>query len=215
MISMVVFSVLNLFEVLMKSLLKFVVKKVTSMSIFLLLHPRIPLPWLSDNLMVKRNKKTNGVIIVSIRITRRLRVGNLLTSLLIGSLVIFVVLIVKVFSTTSNFATASNPNLPFSPTQLDQLNKLLIGSMTSLMAHGTALDSITTTSTKTEPWIIDSNASNHMTGTRSFFSDFSSYRGDLLVKIADGSFTHVSSVGTVCLSDTFCLSNVVHVPLLS
>ena len=98
MIPVVVFLVLNLFQVLMKSLLKFVVKKVASMSCFLLLHPWIPLPWLSDSLMAETNKKTNnGVIIVSVRITQRLHVGNFMASLLIRSLVIFVVPIVKVF----------------------------------------------------------------------------------------------------------------------
>ena len=102
--------------------------------------------------------------------------------------------------------TASNPDLPFYPTQLDQLSKLLIGSTTSLMAHGTALASIAAPSTKTKP---------HMMGTRSFFSDYSLYLGDWLVKIVDGSFTHVAGVGTVRLNDTFCLSNVPHVPLLS
>ena len=54
-----------------------------------------------------------------------------------------------------------------------------------------------------------------MTGTCSFFSHYSSYLGDRLVKIVDGSFTYVASVGTIWLNDTFCLSNVLHVPLLS
>ena len=98
MIFVAVFLVLNLFHVLMKSLLKFVMKKAASMPCFLLLHPQIPLPWLSDSLVVETNQKTNtGVITVNVRIIRRLRVGNFMASLLIGSLVIFVVPIVKVF----------------------------------------------------------------------------------------------------------------------
>ena len=84
------------------------------------------------------------------------------------------------------------------------------------MAYGTTLTSIAAPSTKTEPWIIDSGVSDHMTGTRSFFfSDYSLYLGDRLVKIADGSFTHVVGVGTFWLNDTFFFSNVLHVPLLS
>ena len=65
--------------------------------------------------------------------------------------------------------TASNPDLPFSLTQLDQLSKLLASSAISLMAHGTALASIAAPSTKMEPWIIDFGASDHMTGTHSIF----------------------------------------------
>ena len=83
------------------------------------------------------------------------------------------------------------------------------------MAHGTAIASIVAPSTKTEPWIIDSGASDHMTGTRSFVYDYSPYLGGQLVKIVDGSFTHVAGVGTVWLNDTFFLSNVLHVILLS
>ena len=71
------------------------------------------------------------------------------------------------------------------------------------MAHGIALASIVAPSTKTEPWIIDFGASDHITGTCSFFFDYSLYLGDRLVKIADDSFTHVAGVGTFWLDDTF------------
>ena len=175
MILVVVFSVLNLFQVLIKSLLNFVVKKVTSMSCFLLLHPWIPLPWLSNKLMAKTNKKNQQWC------DHCQRPYHTKTTCwkLHGKPADWVPHHLcspdsKGISATSNSATASNPDLPFSPTQLDQLSKLLASSTTSLIAHGTALASIAAPSTKTKPWIIDSDASDYMTGTCSFvFSLFS------------------------------------------
>ena len=83
------------------------------------------------------------------------------------------------------------------------------------MTHGTALSPLTNSAILGEPWIIDSGASDHMTGIRSFFCDYSPYNGDRMVKLADGSFTPITGFGIVWLITAFYLSNVLHVPKLS
>ena len=83
------------------------------------------------------------------------------------------------------------------------------------MTHGIALSSLTNSAIPGEPWIIDFGASDHMTGICSFFYDYSSYNGDQMVKLADGSFTPIAGFGTVWLTAAFYLSNVLHVPKLS
>ena len=83
------------------------------------------------------------------------------------------------------------------------------------MAHDTSISSLTSQPPKGDPWIIDSDASDHMTGTRSLFRDYFPYHGDCRVKLADGSFTCVAGHGTVWLNDFFCLSIVLYVSSLS
>lgn len=110
-------------------------------------------------------------------------------------------------STTSPSTTSVD--LPFSKAQLEQLSKILAGSSTSLIASGTALNA---TSLQPAPWIIDSGSSDHMTGNRSLFSDYSPQLGSRFVKIADGSFTRVTGVGTIQLTNEYTLKNVLFVP---
>ena len=71
------------------------------------------------------------------------------------------------------------------------------------MAHSSAISSLTSQSPKGDPWIIDSDAFDHMTGIRSLFRDYFAYHGDRRVKLADGSFTCVAGLGTVWLNDFF------------
>ena len=116
-----------------------------------------------------------------------------------------------VMKTSTEAASAS----PSSQAQLDHLSKLFFGSSTSLMAHGSAISSFTSQPPKGDPWIIDSDASDHMISTQSLFHDYFPYHGDRRVKLADGSFTCVTGLGTVWLNDFFCLSSVLYVPSLS
>ena len=83
------------------------------------------------------------------------------------------------------------------------------------MAHGTSISSLTSKPPKGDPWIINSDASDHITSTRSLFRDYFPYHGDRCVKLANGSFTCGAGHGTVWLNDFFCLSSVLYVPSLS
>ena len=113
-------------------------------------------------------------------------------------------------------STEPTPTSPFSQARLDHLSKPFSDSSTSLMAHSTAISSLTSQPPKGDPWIIDSDASNHMTGARSLFRDYFPYQGDRRVKLANGSFTCVAGHGIVWLKDFFfCLFSVLYVPSLS
>ena len=83
------------------------------------------------------------------------------------------------------------------------------------MAHSSAISSLTSQPPKGDPWIIDSDTSDHMTGTQSLFCDYFPYHGDRRVKLVNGSFTCVARLGIVWLNDVFCLSSVLYVPSLS
>ena len=85
----------------------------------------------------------------------------------------------------------------------------------SSLAHkGTFLTAFSTTFHIT-PWIIDSGASNHMTGAHNLFSTSSPFAGNLKVKIADGTLSPVASKESIRISKTITLNPVLHVPNLS
>ena len=54
-------------------------------------------------------------------------------------------------------------------------------------------------------WIVDSGASDHMTGKKSLLEEYSPYKGNLTVKIADVSFSKVEGVGSIYLADKLVL----------
>ncbi|XP_073117068.1 uncharacterized protein [Elaeis guineensis] len=65
------------------------------------------------------------------------------------------------------------------------------------------------------PWVVDSGASNHMTGS---FRDFVSYipcSGRDKVRFADGSFILISGKGSIKCTSELSLSSVLHVPRFS
>ena len=64
-------------------------------------------------------------------------------------------------------------------------------------------------------WIVDSGASDHMTGSSQFFSSRIPCLGNSKVRIADGSLSTVAGKGTVKLSDCLTLFSVLHVPNLN
>eukprot|EP00252_Welwitschia_mirabilis_P002409 TRINITY_DN1235_c0_g1_i6.p1 TRINITY_DN1235_c0_g1~~TRINITY_DN1235_c0_g1_i6.p1 ORF type:complete len:1428 (+),score=264.56 TRINITY_DN1235_c0_g1_i6:585-4868(+) len=65
------------------------------------------------------------------------------------------------------------------------------------------------------PWIIDSGANRHMTGSSKEFATYSSGKKGDNVRIADGSFTPVSGTGSVSCTPNINLSSVLHVPHFS
>ena len=61
------------------------------------------------------------------------------------------------------------------------------------------------------PWIIDSRASDHMTGSRHLFTSFVRCNASHFVKIANGSLLNISGMGTIVLGPQLCLTNVLYV----
>ena len=60
--------------------------------------------------------------------------------------------------------------------------------------------------------IVDSRASDHMTGKKYLLEDYSSYKGNLTVNIADGSFSKVEGVDSAYLTDKLVLQTMLYVP---
>lgn len=122
----------------------------------------------------------------------------------------------KTAPTSAKQAADSSSDVPFSKAHLDHLSKLLSNAppvSSSLMVQkGIASSYHADLPNQGEPWIIDSDASDHMTGNRNFFSSYTPCLRDRFVKIADDSFTRVMGIGSVSLSSTLHLRNVLYVP---
>ena len=105
------------------------------------------------------------------------------------------------------------------PLQLttEQLNKLykLLESPTLSCSIATKGNSAFLSVSPSHAWIVDSGASDHMTGESTLFSSYSPCAGNQKIKIADGSFSAVAGKGSVVLSPELSLENVLHVPKLS
>ena len=65
------------------------------------------------------------------------------------------------------------------------------------------------------PWIIDSSASDHMTGQSQLFHSYLPSSGLNKVRIADGSFSPIARKEEIALTLTLTLNSVLHVPKLS
>ena len=63
-------------------------------------------------------------------------------------------------------------------------------------------------------WIVDSGASDHMTGNPQLFQSYSPGNGNLSVRIADGTCSKVVGTGTIKVSKDIILHSVLLVPNL-
>ena len=89
----------------------------------------------------------------------------------------------------------------------------VIGSGT--LAHkGNSLSAFFVGKKRKKPWIVDSGASDHMTGDATIFSTYSPCPNNLTVRIADGSLSKVAGTGSVVLSRDLTLNSVLLVPNL-
>ncbi|KAK3008643.1 hypothetical protein RJ639_013452 [Escallonia herrerae] len=115
------------------------------------------------------------------------------------------------------WASSETNRVYFTKAQLEQLQKLLsqptVGNQNIATIHyaqGTALHAQNNC-----PWILDSGASDHMTGNSSLFYSYTPCRGNSRVKLADGTFSNVAGKGSVWLSKNIILHSVLHVPNLA
>lgn len=111
---------------------------------------------------------------------------------------------------------------PFSKEQMETLQKLLQQTMLTAGKSGTAavaqkgnfLYALNTSKGKIESWIIDSGASDHMTGDLTLFSSYSPCPYNYTVRIADGTHSKVMGKGSVIISPHITLESVLYVPEL-
>ena len=83
------------------------------------------------------------------------------------------------------------------------------GSSTSSSFHATSQDNTNRIHT---PWIIDSGATNHMTGASNLFTSYTPCSGKDKVRVADGSMVPITGRGSVRCTETLSLSPTLHVP---
>ncbi|KAF7821700.1 Retrovirus-related Pol polyprotein from transposon TNT 1-94 [Senna tora] len=114
----------------------------------------------------------------------------------------------------------SSSSAVFSKEQMDVLQKLLNQGSSHVVATGCNAEngnfptSFHVTSNPSRYWIVDSGASDHMTGDSGMFSSWYPYTQNYKVRIADGSLADVTGIGEVSLSDSITLKSVLFVPKL-
>lgn len=123
-------------------------------------------------------------------------------------------------TTTSDLTPSSSES--FSSAEMETLRRFMsrldtsTGASSSFAHSGNIATSVSAFHSQSRiPWVIDSGASDHMTGVSSVFSTYTPYSGQDRVKIADGTFSSVSGKGLVHASPSLPLSTVFHVPSFS
>ncbi|RVW18491.1 Retrovirus-related Pol polyprotein from transposon RE1 [Vitis vinifera] len=99
---------------------------------------------------------------------------------------------------------------PFNKEQMEMLQKLLSqvgsGSTTSV--------AFTANRGGMRPWIVDTGASDHMTGDAAILQNYKPSNGHSSVHIADGSKSKIAGTGSIKLTKDLYLDSVLHVPNL-
>ena len=75
--------------------------------------------------------------------------------------------------------------------------------------------SFLTSSSNSIAWVIDSDVTNHITYCSQLFYKYIPSVGNRKIRITDGTFSTIAGSGTVRVSPTITLENVLHVPKLS
>ncbi|EXB70633.1 hypothetical protein L484_023818 [Morus notabilis] len=118
-------------------------------------------------------------------------------------------------------STSAESN-PFNKEQLETLQKMFLQAATaqgnignrSLAQKGNYLSALSVDSENKDTWIVDSGASDHMTGDITMFHHYRPCQDNLTIKIADGSLAKVAGTGSIILSETLELKTILHVPNL-
>ncbi|KAL3520220.1 hypothetical protein ACH5RR_018369 [Cinchona calisaya] len=109
---------------------------------------------------------------------------------------------------------------PFTVEQLEILQKMFsqqnpiqntigIGSVAKKGNHSSAL-----TVNSLKLWIVDSGASDHMTGDVSLFHKYTPTQENSTIKTADGTLSQVTGTGSIFISKDLILNSVLYVPNL-
>lgn len=114
----------------------------------------------------------------------------------------------------------SSTSLPFTKEQIELLHKMFqsqpqSNSTCSIAQSGNHLFAFMACAKSNCSWILDPGATDHRTGTSQFLSSYTPCAGNQNVRIADGSFASVAGKGTVNISPSFIIRNVLHIPHLS
>ena len=89
------------------------------------------------------------------------------------------------------------------------------GSSTNSSYHATSQGIKHVQAYTNKPWIIDSGATNHMTGASNLFTSYIPCSGKDKVRVADGSMVPIIGRGSIRCTKTLSLSPVLHVPNFS
>lgn len=112
----------------------------------------------------------------------------------------------------------ANSNLNLTKEQTEQLYKLLTPTNpgnSCLAQKSTSILPFGGLSEREEQWIIDSGATNHMTGGEKLFATYNPSPGNHNVKIADSTLLVIAGVCTINLGPNLILKSVLHIPQLS
>ena len=112
---------------------------------------------------------------------------------------------------------SSSNAFPFTKEQLDKLYELLkLQTPTSSIAQkGNFSKYVHLGVIPNHTWIVDSGATDHMTGDFSLLSSYKPCAGNFKIKVVDGSLSAVAGKCSIVLSPQLTIQDVLHIPNLS